>query len=764
MWLVVTIAVTAVTVALAVVTQLLTSSLPYPSSSEIWRVASISKAENTTDWLLSPGAYFTWREACPACAFAAYRSPSSDAVFGPPGEPRYISTMAVSPSFFRLFGAPLLMGRFFEEHESLRKTFGRVIVVSEEFWRRNLNADPSVIGSEVSVDGFELQVVGVASAAFWWPERVDVWRPLALDPSTSRLGNVQQILNVVLRTGSTTRQDAIEQNMTAASAAWSDPTLNRVALAPLQESWYGPMWATVNWLVFALAVMVISSFVNLALLGLHVKRTNATRIAVTQALGATASQSIRPFLKVYLLAILGAIPVALVFASLVLATVKGTGTIPAPQFTLITVPVLVGGIASALLSLVLLLLVTIRGADRFGIADVLRRTAGARLSPAPTSLIAFVQCLVAVVIATLAVMSIITARAQAKQHLGFQPANVDAVALSVPFRSYNTMATLAQLEQRFIAEANSNGVKEFAVTGNLPTVVTGTRSVNVSLDPTVEGPSAFGRSVSPGYFSLLGISKIAGRVFSSEDVAQNEPVAILSRSLAARLGISAESLPVQVRVRPDFGPLRTIVGIVDDVVDHERGGNDYAFYFPFAQFPVLPIFLAHRSSPGGTTNIETALARVDPAIKVVQAHSLSERVSAQLRSKAVTSAILLLLSLMSTSVMAIGVMVMAKQSLLARTRELAIRVALGASPPSAVLRMLANVGLGLGSGIIAGAFASMAILSLVRAIIGSNITDAAEPAILISIGIVATVCVLAIARSAVRAATTLPANALNRQQ
>jgi hypothetical protein len=326
------------------------------------------------------------------------------------------------------------------------------------------------------------------------------------------------------------------------------------------------------------------------------------------------------------------------------------------------------------------------------------------------------------------------------------------------------MTTLAQLEQRLIAEASATGIRDLVVTGNLPTVATGTRSVNVSLDPTVEGPSAFGRSVSPEYFSLLGISKISGRLSSSEDVAQNAPVAIVSRSLATRLGISGEALPVQIRVRPDFGPSRTVVGVVDDVIDYERGGNDYAFYFPFAQFPVLPIFLAHHSAPGVRNNIEAALARVDASIKIVQAHSLSERVTAQLRSKTVTSAILLLLSLMSTSVMAIGVIVMAKQSLLARTRELAIRIALGASPQSAVLRLLANIGVGLGSGIVAGVFASLALLTLVRGIIGSNVTSAGESAILISAGAVATVCILAVARSAFRAATMLPADALNRQR
>lgn len=761
--LVVTIAVTAVTVAVAVVTQLLSSSLPYPASENIWRVASVNKAEGTSDWLLSPGAYFTWREACPDCAFAAYRSPSSDAVIGPPGEPRYISTMAVSPSFFQMFGAPLLMGRFFEERESLRKTFGRVVVVSEDFWRRDLNADPSIIGRVINLDGFDLQVVGVASRAFWWPQRVDIWRVVDLDPSTPRLGNVQQILNVVVRVPSTSAREAIEENMTAATGSWLEPTLFRLSLVPLQESWYGPMWATVNWLVFALFVMALCSVVNLALLGVHVRRTNLTRIAVTQALGATASQSVRPFLVAYSAAILIAVPFAFIFASFVLAAVKGTGTIPAPRFTVATIPVIGSAMASAALSMVILNLVTIRGTGKLGIADTLRRTAGARLSPVPTSLIAFIQCLVAVVIGALALTSIFAARAQATQHLGFRPENIHALALSVPFRSYNTLTTLAQLEQRFHAEANAAGIRGLVVTGSVPTVVTGTRSMNVSLDPTIEGSSVFGRSVSPRYFDLLGVSTISGRLFTSQDVAGSTPVAVVSRSLANRLGITEQSLPILVRARPDFGPGRTIVGVVDDVIDYERGGNDYAFYFPFAQFPVLPIFLAHRSDAASTNDVEAALTRIDPAIKVVQEHSLNERAAAQLRPKTVTSAILLLLSLMSASVMAIGVMVMAKQSLLARTRELAIRVALGASPPRAVLRLLANLGLGLGSGIVAGAFASFAILTLVRAIIGSSMTSAAEPAILISAGAVAAVCVLSVARSAFRAATMVPTDALNRQ-
>ena len=683
-----------------------------------------NRTRNAAETLLSPGAFLAWRDFCPRCSVMAYQGPRNDVVFGAPPGQRYVRMMWVSSNFLSGLGTAPLVGRFFTEGEDLRGGFSRRLVVSEGFWRDELRGDPLAIGKNVTIDGADYEVIGVAPRSLWWPQPVDLWRPLVLDPAGSRRGNSQRSVNVMVRLDASADPTSVATGLGRAATEWIEAQEFRVQIVALKESWYGPVWTTLAGLVATLSVLVLGSYASLLFFATHIKNRSRREIAVHLALGATPKQAVRTMLLAYSVALFAALAVAGMLSQVVLTAFVETGALLAPKISLFTLPVLAVSMAAALVAMALMVAVSMYGLQNTNAWQVLRLNSEGRVAPSRNLGIVSLQSGLAVVITTFALLSLFTEQRHARRGVGYVPTDVNAAAISVPFGSYREISRLAQLEQDLLRSLLLAGLSKPVVAGSIPSFETGTRFVSVRQFGVPEDRSFMvgARSVSPDYFELLGMSLLAGRGFSNVDTSEARAVAVISLSTANKLGIRADELPVECLVAPDFSESRTIVGILADVDFRDRGEEDQGIYFPFAQMPVLPIFVAYSSANASSSVLAERLRLIDPSLQVLQLHSLADRIAALQRPRVVARRLLLLLAILSMAVMVLGVGSLARQIVVMRGKETAIRLALGAGPSRIVIELFGQICYGIAVGLAGGAVVAVFLVVMIGSLVESDNT------------------------------------------
>jgi predicted permease len=659
-------------------------------------------------------------------------------------DPERLAGIAVSQGYFETLGLKTFAGRTFTANED-RAGGPRAVIISEDLWDRVFLRDRSAIGRTLRLNDVETEVVGVmprgadfgvlqvlGSAAYsrgfadrGGRPRVDVWLPLRPSPTASRDNHPIFVVGRLARTATSTSAQAELTALTAElEAAFPQSNRARGALIePLDNVVFGSVRPALFVLVGAVAMVLLVACANVANLMLARAAARAHEVTVRSALGASTGRLLRQFMvEGFVLVGAGALLGTLLsFAAVGLLRALAPATIP--RVAEVRIDLLVLGMTagiSVIVALVLGLLPALH-ARRSNLQSAMqssRSGTGAKWARAFRSTLVVAELAMATTLMVGAGLLIRSLWTLQNVDPGFNTTSVLKAEFELPASRYpQNFAVFPNWpeRQRFQSEIAARlsalpGVESVALATANPMDAGFTSSIRVvGREAEATGwPEPSIRTVSANYFSTLRVPMRAGRLFEATDNAASGAVVIINESARARYFGERDPLGAQVNL---WGAARTVVGVVGN--ERFKGLADAAppaVYLPLPQAPTPSAVLVRMSGDASAAAplVRRVFREYDPQLALFGVEPLAETVSSTLSQRKFTMLVLAIFAAAALALAMIGVHGVLSYAVAQRTREIGIRVALGADL-ARVRRLILSDGarlsaFGVGLGLV-GAFA-----------------------------------------------------------
>jgi putative ABC transport system permease protein len=718
----------------SVIHSVLLSELPYPEPDGL---VAISETWGGNVSPTSYPDYLDWRAAQHSFDDIAV-SRRDDFNLTGDGEPERFSGLFITASYFRVLKVPPKVGRIFlDEEDSMAGV--NPIILSEHLWRSRFAADPTIVGRKLVLNTISCEVVGVASenlSIIRNPEtarnsqgtrNVDLYAPFGfyanrpyMHDRSSRLG----FYGIArLKAGVSIEQAAADLKVIARNLELRYPDSNTnvgIAVSSLHDSVIG-QYRSMLWLLeTAVALVLLITCANIANLLLVRTGVREKEIAVRAALGASSGRLVRQLLtESVVLALLGGVlGCLLAFWSKDLITSLSPHDLPRLQEIRLDLPVFAFG---ALITLGASLLFGLGPAWRLSKADLITMSKSTDTRHRHGNLGALVigQVAFACVLLTGAGLLTRTFRALENEPLGFNPNHLLMVGIKLPGLKYHEPSDQAKFYQELLEKVERlPGVKAAAIDDDVP--FSGFRSQEsfaVTGQPQPrhgEEPSAETHCISPDYFRTMGIPLLRGRSFGRDDVLGKPLVIMIDEELARKFFPGRDPIGQQLNQQLTPGETDkprthyTIVGIVPSVRHGEVGIEPKIpqIYWPAAQFSWLQTTLLVRTEAKPAAllpSIQGAVRSIDPQLPIFGTRTMEEAVAASIGTQRLSATLIGGFSILALFLAALGLYGVLAYSVMQRTREIGIRIALG-SPRSGIYglivrRAMMMVGLGIVAGV-----------------------------------------------------------------
>jgi putative ABC transport system permease protein len=712
--------------------------LPYPGADRIVTVFnSYPEAQEDRAGNSIPD-YFDRRERIDAFEEVGLYSVAGSIV-GEGDDRRHAFSLFVTPSLLQVLGAQPEEGRLFLEEDGIPGNHRRVIV-SHQLWQERLGGLPSVVGSELAIDGVLHTVVGVLPPAFTFPTwEAGIWLPMAFRPEDRaedrRYSGGPEML-ALLREGSGI--DLAREQVAALNAAtleMAHPETRNVVenagfhtvVRPFKDDLIQGIRAPLLVLWIGVLFVLLIGCVNVANLLLVRTASRARDFATRHAIGAGRVRIIREVVtEGLLLSFLGGgLGILLAQGSMGLLKNYAVYDIPrmsevgldgpAVGFTFLLI-VMVGMVAGLLPAARLL-----RGDLGAGLLAGGRRTTPGRRALSLQGLMVSSQVAVTLVLMTGAGLMMATVRNLVAVDPGFEPENVLGAAISLPGERYSNQTSTVQFIDSALEEIRSlPTVMNAAVVGTLPfsgvestAVVTPEGYVRESGEPVLISHLGF---MSPGYLDVMEIPLQSGRDFGPSDRMGDLKVVLVDEWLAQRYWPEGDALGRRVAltaIPDDSTTWFTIIGVVGNVrqVELTDPGQTGAVYRPHSQVwaGFFRLAVKTRGEPlSKMKEVRGAVERVDPGITPFWVVSLQETLDEELIPRRTPMTLLMASAFIGLILATMGIYGVLAFSVTQRRREIGVRIALGGTAKGIIrvvgLEWARVVGLGLLAGM-AGALA-----------------------------------------------------------
>jgi putative ABC transport system permease protein len=751
--------------------------LPFPEADRLVELYETIPGHSRA--AVSPANWLDWqRESRSFESFAAWNM--AQATLTGTDEPMRMSGQKISAELFRVMGVDPLVGRTFTEEDD-RPGAAPVAIVSHRLWRQTFGEDAGIVGKPVELDGVSHRIVGVMRPEFQLIMRdIDYWVPIALDRRQARQRTEGRFIQVVGRVKSSVSLTTARAEMETIARRLQVHPANKdvsVTLVPLREVIGGEVRTPLFVLVAVVSVFLLIACFNVASLVLARSAARTREMAIRISIGAGRGAIVRQLLvESLLLAVVGGV------CGILIAHAAATSAMRSDMAQVADVSldyrVLLYALGLTLgtgLAFGLMPSLTItRGSPR----DYLR---GDAMPHGGRSRQVLVMAQIAMTVVLLCAGGLLarSLHALVGTNTGMDVENVLTMSVSLLEKRYDESARVEFFRRALERVKSLPGVESVAAAGSLPVVgaplqdavfhVRGTPLQYSSQDPinglrasdlrsgSLTGPFAKIRVATPGYFKTLGIPLVAGRDFTDQDQHnQTEPAFIVNQMFARKYLPAGDPLSARISVmgRPE-NPYGRVVGVVGDVYDQSpRLGPSPTIFYAHAHQPVssMVLFVRATSADHLRQAVLQTVRDMDRNQPVSNVQALKDALSTSLlleRLAATTSSAVALTALLLAS---LGVYGLLACLVAERTKEIGIRIALGAQA-STVVRMFMTRGLQLITcGGVLGLAGGVAVSESLRGFLyGITATDPVTFAgVIVLVAVVGTVAAIVPARRAAR--------------
>ena len=690
------------------------------------------------------------------------------------GAPEHIGLGRATSSLLPVLGVQPALGRWFsrEEEEPGR---GRVIVLGPALWRRRFGADPGVLGRTVEISGHPFQIVGVLAQDLELPEHFDAWRPLPFPPDQvtpqSRGGRFLRVIGRLGR-GVTMADARSELAVTSARLRAAFPAIYpadadfAMIAVPLLDEMVGSVRLTV-WMLFGAVVLVLlMACANVGNLLLARATARERELAVRAALGAGRARLVQKMLveSIFLAVLGGALGVAIAVWGVDLLLAAGP-SLPRARHVRVDGAVLAFALGASISSGILFGLLPALTTTQARLQDALRG-GSASAAPRPRRLrraLVAADVALALVLVSGAALLLRSFGRLVQVDAGFDPAGTVALMVGVPGDDQHARAVFRAALQRLRELPGATavgGVDYQALSG-----VANDTTFEVEGRPVLAGtqlPDEEIRIVTPGWFEAMGIRLLRGREPQETDTADKAPVAVINRSFARKHWPTDDALGRRLRLTGD-PRWWTVVGVVGDVREFGLDAEVRpTMYFPFDQRPNDTLSLVVRSKAPAQEVLRGAqqvLLAIDPLATAYQAQPVSEMLAASLAQRAFALKLLQGFATLALMLAGLGLYGVLAYTVTQRTREIGVRMALGARPAQALALVARESAAVVGAGLLLGLAGALA-MARVFATLLFEVGPADPPALVAALLVLGAVALVATPLPARRAALVDPAIAL----
>ncbi|MDE3180586.1 MAG: ABC transporter permease [Acidobacteriota bacterium] len=694
---------------------------------EIWETAP---KEHINHAAAAPANFFDWNRQSKTIGLLSATHDWNANLTGR-GIAERVEGYQVTAEFFTLLGLAPRSGRFINATD-FNPGREKVVVFSYGFWQQRLGADPGILNKTVQLNNEKFTVIGIMPKGFNFPLGAEAWVPIDLTGAAGA-DRADHYLAVFgrLKPGASIGQARAEMEGIAGGLGRAFPRTNAghsVFIVGLVKQFTGDARPFLLLLMGAAGFVLLLACANVMNLQLARAAGREKEIAVRVALGGTRWRITRQLLaESLILAALGGLAGALLASwglHLVLRTIPPLIVQQVAGLANLRVDstVLAFTAAVALLSGILAGLTPAWRASRPALNSAMNAGAG-RSTPARSrlrSILVVVEIALALVLLVGAGLMVNGFRHLMNEDLGFDRRNVLTFSIALPGSKYHGGAEVREFYSELLRKLDGlPGVESAGVITSLPGQdrwnQTQYRAENQPPATPGELRLTFWQSATPGFFAVLRVPLLQGRLLNSGDGPGAPPVVLISKSMAHLIypGENPVGRKIRLGSEQDGEPWRTIVGEVGDVKQSPFDPKFYpTTYIPFSQMPGAGSSVVLRTSVDPialTATVRREVASVDPDVPAADVRTLEQVVSGDMTGVASSARMMAAFGLIALILAWAGIFALMAYSVAQRTHEFGIRVALGAQPSDIVKSVLVR-GVRLAAiGILIGVACSLAL-------------------------------------------------------
>jgi predicted permease len=693
------------------------------------------------------------------------------------GKPAQVQRVLASGNFFSLLGVSPLAGRLFDNQDDITGK-DHVAVLSASAWSTYFGRDPSAIGRSLSLNGANYTLIGVLPSNASFPSDGEVWLPLSLLDQPTQASRVWHSVKVLgrLRPGVSLSAARADMQTIAHRLSTAYPATNRnegVALAPLHDDLVSTLRPAMLCLMGAVVLVLIVACVNVANLLLVRAAESRRDVAVRQALGADRHHLfLELFVQTLMLSMLGgSLGVLLASIAIPLLRVALAHTAGLDESLLqsigINVPVLLFTLSICTLTAFLFgLLPAARTSSP--LVDILRSgDRGSSQHHRGRTILVTSEIAIAVVVVFLSSLVVRSFQKLIAIDPGFRTDHVLAAEITLPTPHYADSALANRFyEQVLETISQSGGVLSAATTTQVPLrpSQTMTRFLIEGAPPLAPGtfPYAQIRFVSPDYFRTMGISLLKGRTFTRSDIDSTTGFFVVNEAFAGHYLSASDPIGANILIgvmspSPSKIP---VVGVVSNARDLGIDTDpEPEIYLPGFSLHAVLLVRSSLDPDAAAPLVRNAVRAADPNQPVYHIESIDTVLADSVARQRMTATLLGSFALITLMLAASGSFGVLSYSVAQRTREIGVRMAIGADRGDILQLILRQAAASTGIGICVGLLAGFLGARLINGLLFQ--TTATDPLSLsISIAALLTVTLLAVSIPAIRAASVDPIEAL----